>query len=68
MQIDGNLLERPAPPLDELLRVGLEGGPDEAALVSATRSLSWRQLEEESERLAAATAASGWSRATGSPR
>ncbi len=52
MQIDGNLLERPAPPLDELLRAGLEAGPDDIALVSATRSLSWRQLEEESARLA----------------
>ena len=52
MLIDGNPLERPAPPLDELLRAGLEAGPDEVALVSATRSLSWRQLEEESARLA----------------
>ena len=52
MQIDGNTLERPAPPLNELLRAGLEAGPDEVALVSATRSLSWRELEEESARLA----------------
>jgi acyl-CoA synthetase (AMP-forming)/AMP-acid ligase II len=52
MQIDGSLLERPAPPLNELLRAGLETAPDEVALVSATRSLSWRELEEESTCLA----------------
>ncbi len=52
MQIDGTALERPAPPLDELLRAGLEARPDEVALVSAERSLSWRELDQESARLA----------------
>jgi long-chain acyl-CoA synthetase len=52
MQIDGTPLARPAAPLDRLLRNGLEAGPDEPALVSATRSLTWSELEEESERLA----------------
>lgn len=52
MQIDGTPLDRPAAPLNELLRAGLEAGPDEPALVSATRSLTWRELEEESDRLA----------------
>jgi acyl-CoA synthetase (AMP-forming)/AMP-acid ligase II len=53
VQIDGNLLERPAPPLDDLLAAGLEAAPDAVALVSATRSLSWRELERESACLAA---------------
>lgn len=52
MLIDGAPLERPAPPLDELLRVGLETKPDEVAIASAVRSLTWRQLQEESDRLA----------------
>lgn len=52
MQIDGSTLERPAPPLNELLRGGLEARPDEVALVSAERSLTWRELEDESGRLA----------------
>ena len=53
MLIDGLPLEAPAPPLADLLRVGLDAGPEEVALVSAERSMSWRELEEESERLAA---------------
>jgi len=52
MQIDGTQLDSPAAPLGELLRRGLEAGPDQPALVSATRSLSWRELDEESARLA----------------
>ncbi len=52
MQIDGTSLDRPAAPLNELLRAGLGAGPDAVALVSAERSLSWRELEEESDRLA----------------
>ncbi|HEX5928055.1 MAG TPA: class I adenylate-forming enzyme family protein [Solirubrobacterales bacterium] len=52
MQIDGTLLDAPAAPLGELLRAGLSASPDAVALVSATRSLSWRELDEESDRLA----------------
>jgi acyl-CoA synthetase (AMP-forming)/AMP-acid ligase II len=52
MLIDGLPLESPAPPLSDLLRAGLEAHQDEPALVSAVRSMSWRELEEESERLA----------------
>jgi long-chain acyl-CoA synthetase len=52
MLIDGDPLERPAPPLDDLLRAGLESRPEEPAIVSAERALSWRELEEESDRLA----------------
>jgi long-chain acyl-CoA synthetase len=50
--IDGLPLEAPAAPLNDLLRVGLDAGPEEVALVSATRSMSWAELEEEAERLA----------------
>jgi long-chain acyl-CoA synthetase len=52
MLIDGIQLDRPAPPLDGLLRIGLGAAPDEVALVSAERALSWRQLEDETARLA----------------
>ncbi|HET7574857.1 MAG TPA: AMP-binding protein, partial [Solirubrobacterales bacterium] len=52
MQIEGPLLDAPAPPLDDLLRAGLESRPDQAALISAVRSLSWREVDEESGQLA----------------
>ncbi len=52
MQIDGTPLDRPAAPLEGLLRAGFEAGPDEVALTSAVRSLTWRELERESDRLA----------------
>jgi acyl-CoA synthetase (AMP-forming)/AMP-acid ligase II len=52
MQIDGTTLDAPSAPLGELLGVGLEADPGEPALVSATRSLSWHELEDESARLA----------------
>jgi long-chain acyl-CoA synthetase len=51
MPIDGAPLDRPAPPLNDLLRGGL-GAAEDPALVSAERSLSWRELEAESARLA----------------
>ena len=46
--------DAPAPPLNDLLRVGLDAHAEEPALVSAVRSMNWRELEEESERLAGA--------------
>ncbi len=52
MQIDGMPLDQPCVPLNDLPRVGLAAAPEEPALVSATRSLSWRELEEEGVRLA----------------
>lgn len=52
MLIDGLPLEAPAAPLADLLRVGLDADLEAPALVSAHRSLSWRELEEESTRLA----------------
>ncbi|HEY1853873.1 MAG TPA: class I adenylate-forming enzyme family protein [Solirubrobacterales bacterium] len=52
MLIDGAQLDAPAAPLDDLLRVGLETAPDEAAVVSAVRSESWRELEDAVARVA----------------
>ena len=52
MLIDGNPLASPAAPLNDLLRIGLDAAPEEPALVSAVRSLSWRELEAESNALA----------------
>jgi long-chain acyl-CoA synthetase len=51
MLLDGSPLASPCAPLNQLLAVGL-ASPDEIAMVSATRSLTWAELEEESERLA----------------
>jgi hypothetical protein len=33
--------------LNDLLRAGLDAHPDEVAMVSAVRSMSWRELEAE---------------------
>ncbi len=52
MLIDGTPLDSPSPPLGELLGAGLEADPGAIALISATRSLTWAELEEESDRLA----------------
>jgi len=54
MLIDGRSLEAPAPGLHELLAAGLAAHPDDAALVSLERRVSWRELEEASLRLAGA--------------
>ncbi len=54
MLIDGARLEAPAAALNELLGVGLAASPDEVALVSAERRLTWRELEDASLRLAGA--------------
>jgi long-chain acyl-CoA synthetase len=59
MLIDGAPLDAPGPPLNDLLRVGLETKPDEPAIVSAERSLGWRELEEASDRLAGGYGAIG---------
>ncbi|MGV1049982.1 MAG: class I adenylate-forming enzyme family protein [Solirubrobacterales bacterium] len=52
MLIDGNPLAAPAAPLDDLLAPGLAAAPEEVAIVSAERALSWRQLQRESAALA----------------
>jgi acyl-CoA synthetase (AMP-forming)/AMP-acid ligase II len=51
MLIDGHPLESPCAPLNDLLAAGL-ATPDEVALVSADRSLTWGELEAASVRLA----------------
>jgi long-chain acyl-CoA synthetase len=52
MRIDGDELDAPARPLDDLLRIGLDSAPDAVAMVSATRALSWRDLHRASTALA----------------
>ncbi|MGD9734587.1 MAG: class I adenylate-forming enzyme family protein [Solirubrobacterales bacterium] len=52
MLIDGARLDAPAAPLDDLLRAGLEAAPDEVAIVSALRRMSWRELEDAAARVA----------------
>jgi acyl-coenzyme A synthetase/AMP-(fatty) acid ligase len=52
MLLDGAKLDGPAGPLDDLLRIGLDRSPDEVAIVSAIRALTWRQLDDASSALA----------------
>src|SRR5919108_1108769 len=52
MLINGAALDAPAGPLDELLSIGLERTPEDVAMVSAIRALSWRKLDRASSRLA----------------
>jgi len=52
MLLQGDPLADPAAPLNDLLRVGLDAAPDDIALVSADRSLTWRELERASAALA----------------
>jgi acyl-CoA synthetase (AMP-forming)/AMP-acid ligase II len=53
MLIGGARLDSPAAPPGDLLRLGLEAKPEEVALLSNRRSLTWRELEDASSRLAA---------------
>jgi hypothetical protein len=52
MQLEGAPLAFPAAPLNELLRAGLETAPDDIALVSIARSVSWLELDRVSAALA----------------
>jgi len=52
MLLEGERLDSPASPLDDLLRVGLDAAPDEVAIVSSHRALSWRQLDRAGTALA----------------
>jgi long-chain acyl-CoA synthetase len=52
MLLEGARLEAPAAPLNDLLRIGLDAAPDEVAVVSAHRALSWRELDRASAALA----------------
>ena len=68
MQLQGPALASPAAPLNQLLRQGLNRDPDAIAMVSIVRSMSWLELERESNALAADTDAWDCSPATGSRR
>jgi long-chain acyl-CoA synthetase len=52
MLLEGARLEAPAAPLNDLLQIGLDAVPDEVAIVSAYRALSWRELDRASAALA----------------
>jgi long-chain acyl-CoA synthetase len=50
--LEGAQLQEPAVPLNDLLRGGLDAAPDEVAVISAMRSLTWRELDRASAALA----------------
>ncbi|MGH2924627.1 MAG: class I adenylate-forming enzyme family protein [Solirubrobacterales bacterium] len=52
MLLDGAELDAPAAPLNALLRIGLDSAPDEIAIASVTRALTWRELDRASAALA----------------
>jgi acyl-CoA synthetase (AMP-forming)/AMP-acid ligase II len=52
MLLDGAQLAGPAATLDDLLSTGLGTSPDEPALVSANRAITWAELERASAALA----------------
>ena len=59
MQLQGPALASPAAPLNELLAAGLARAPDETAMVSIVRSMTWRELDRESAAVAAGYRALG---------
>jgi acyl-coenzyme A synthetase/AMP-(fatty) acid ligase len=59
MAIEGARLAAPARSLGDVLGAGLESKPDAAALASAERTMSWRELDEARSRLAAGYAGLG---------
>jgi long-chain acyl-CoA synthetase len=52
MLLEGTQLDAPARPLDDLLLAGLDAAPDEVAVISTHRALSWRELDRASAALA----------------
>jgi long-chain acyl-CoA synthetase len=52
MLLQGPELASPAAPLNQLLLAGLQRAPDEIAMVSIVRSMTWRELDRESSALA----------------
>src|SRR5690348_367083 len=54
MLIAGPQLSSSAAPLNQILSRGLEADADQIALVSMVRSMTWRELENESSALAGA--------------
>ncbi len=59
MQLQGPALASPAAPLNQLLAAGLARAPDETAMVSIVRSMTWRELDRESSAVAAGYRALG---------
>jgi acyl-CoA synthetase (AMP-forming)/AMP-acid ligase II len=59
MPLDGAPLAVPSHHLDTVLRVGLHHGPDEVAVASLEDEMTWRQLDEAADRLAAGYRALG---------
>ena len=59
MRLQGPALASPAAPLNDLLKAGLARAPDETAIVSTVRSMTWRALDRESSALAGGYRASG---------
>jgi long-chain acyl-CoA synthetase len=53
MLIAGRQLDAPAAHLSDLLRLGLDAKPEEVAILSNQRALTWRALEDASARVAA---------------
>lgn len=53
MLVNGMELDRPAPPLGEILAAGLEADSGATAVVSAEDESSWRKLDERADALAA---------------
>jgi acyl-CoA synthetase (AMP-forming)/AMP-acid ligase II len=52
MLLQGPALASPAAPLNDLLEAGLARAPDETAIGSIVRSMTWRELDRESSALA----------------
>src|SRR6185437_10338922 len=52
MLLQGPALASPAAPLNDLLKAGLARAPDETAIGSIVRSMTWRELDRESSALA----------------
>jgi acyl-CoA synthetase (AMP-forming)/AMP-acid ligase II len=52
MLIEGGRLDAPAAPLNDLLSVGLDAAPDEIAILSNRRALTWSELDRATAALA----------------
>jgi long-chain acyl-CoA synthetase len=52
MLFQGPELADPAPPLNDLLRAGLDRTPDQSALISIARTMTWREIDRASAGLA----------------
>jgi long-chain acyl-CoA synthetase len=59
MPIEGAPLPAPSGHLDATLRAGLSRAPDDVAIASSARALTWRELDDASRRLAAGYLALG---------